>query len=40
MGLICSYVEEGIPSHARSQWSLQALDTAISKGTHASAFTL
>ena len=33
--LIQSYVKEVIPAHTGLPWSLQALDTAISKGPHA-----
>ena len=35
--LIQAYVEEGIPAHTGAQWLLQELETAISKGPHASA---
>ena len=38
--LICSYVEEGIPVHTGPPWSLQDLETAISKGGHSSACDL
>ena len=37
--LLQSYVEEGIPAHTGLPWSPQALETAISKGLHASACT-
>ena len=34
--LLPAYVEEGIPAHTGIPWLLQALETAISKGSHAS----
>ena len=37
--LLQAYVEEGIPAHTAPPWSLQALETAISKGPHSSACT-
>ena len=37
--LLRDYVEEVIPAHTGSPWLLLALDTAISKGPHASAST-
>ena len=37
--LLRTYSEEGIPSHTGPPWSPQALETAIPKGTHASACT-
>ena len=37
--LLHSYVEEGIPVHNGPLWSSRAMVTAISKGTHASAYT-
>ena len=37
--LFQTYVEEGIPAHTGPPWSPQALETAISKGPHASAYT-
>ena len=38
--LLWSYLEEGIPAHTGPPWYLQALETAISKGSHASVCTL
>ena len=35
--LLREYVEKGIPAHTGPPWSLEALETAISKGPHASA---
>ena len=35
--LLRFYVEDGIPAHTGPLWPLQALETAISKGPHASA---
>ena len=37
--LLRTYVEEGIPDHTGPPWSPEALETSISKGTHASAYT-
>ena len=37
--LLKTYVEEGIPAHTGPPWSPEALETAISKGPHASACT-
>ena len=37
--LLQIYVEESIPAHTGPPWSPEALDTAISKGPHASART-
>ena len=38
--LLKTYVEEGIPAHTGPPWSPEALETAISKGSHASSCTL
>ena len=37
--LLKNYVEEGIPAHTGPPWSPEALETAIYKGSHASACT-
>ena len=37
--LLWDYAEEGIPAHTGFPWSPKALETTISKGTHASACT-
>ena len=37
--LIQYYVEEGIHAHTAPPWSLQVLETTISKGPHALEFT-
>ena len=37
--LIYSYVEEGIPVHTGPSWSIPTIETAISKGPHASSCT-
>ena len=39
VALLQKYVEEGIPAHTGPPWSPVALETALSKGPHASACT-